>query len=204
MRCFATMLSIGFLLSVRVSFAEPVPAQLVKQTVDAAGGEAKLLRIFRIKEQLAVSSDPAAKGAPRTTVIEPPAHWWAGKRDRVTQEKEPAIFLVWAWTLGALVDPQSKLDTLPDGQEDGRATYGIRISGTINPAMDCFFDRETKRLVTILWRGDKHLFSDWREVDGTRYPAKCVGYKVATGKPWYRTEILELERLKERPADVQP
>ena len=79
-----------------------------------------------------------------------------------------------------------------------------RISGTINPAMDCYFDRETKQLTTILWRGDKHVFSEWRDVDGTRYPAKCVGYKVATGKPWYRTEILELERLKERPADVQP
>lgn len=28
---------------------------------------------------------------------------------------------------------------------------------------------------------------------------RCVGYNKATGKPWYFTEIVELERLKELP-----
>jgi hypothetical protein len=35
------------------------------------------------------------------------------------------------------------------------------------------------------------------------YASKCVGYKLATGKRWYHTEILELERLKELPAGLE-
>jgi hypothetical protein len=30
-----------------------------------------------------------------------------------------------------------------------------------------------------------------------------VGYKKASGKPWYFTEIVELERLKELPAGLK-
>ncbi len=179
--------------------AEAVPKSVVQETVAAVGGEEKLLKLFRMKEVLSVSSDPEKKGSPRTSVLEPPAHWWLGKKDRVTQEKEPATFLVWGWTLGALVDPKSTLETLPDAKVGDRPVYGISISGTITPAMKCYFDRETKRLASIEWRSDRHEFSDWRQVDGTWYPAKCVGYKLADNKRWYGTEIVEIERLTELP-----
>jgi hypothetical protein len=198
------LLSIVALFSVvsSVAFAEAVPKAVVQETVAAVGGEEKLLKLFRMKEILSVSSDPEKKGSPRTSVLEPPAHWWLGKKDRVTQDKEPATFLVWGWTLGALTDPKSMLETLPDAKVGDRAVYGISISGTITPAMKCYFDKETKRLATIEWRSDRHEFSDWRQVDGTWYPAKCVGYKLASNMRWYGTEIVEIERLKELPADL--
>ncbi len=176
--------------------------QLVEQVVSAGGGEAKLLKLFRLKERLAVSSDPNAPGNERVSVLEPPKHWWIGKNDRVTKEKEPATFLVWGWTLNALVDDKSKLEPLDPVTINDQPAFGIRVSETITPPMDLYFDTETKRLARIEWRTDRHEFSDWKEADGASYASKCVGYKLATGKPWYRTEILELERLQGLPAGL--
>ncbi len=37
-----------------------------------------------------------------------------------------------------------------------------------------------------------------------KYPAKCIGYKKKNdGKPWYFSEILKLERLKELPKGLK-
>jgi hypothetical protein len=181
--------------------AEPDPAALVKQVVAAAGGEDKLLKLFRIREQLNVSSDPAKKGSLRVSVLEPPKYWWLGKKERVKDEREPATFLVWAWTLGALTDPASKLEAIPEILEADRPAFGLRVSGSINPPLDIYFDKAESRLVRIDWRTDIHRFSDWKEHDGVKYPAKCIGTKKATGKPWYFSEILEVERLKELPPE---
>lgn len=178
---------------------EPVSPELVKETVAAVGGEAKLLRLFRMKELLALGADPEKKGTPRTSVVEPPEHWWQGTKDRVVVDKEPAVKLIWAWTLAAIVDPKSKLETLPDAKVEDRPVYGIRVSETITPPMDLYFDRETKRLASIEWRADRHVFSDWRTYDGVQYPARCVGYKLKEGNRWYGTEIVEIERLSELP-----
>lgn len=182
--------------------AEPAVAERVKKVVAAAGGPNKLLKLFQIKERLAVSSDPAAKGAERVSVLEPPGHWWLGKTDRVKEQKEPAIFLVWVWTLGALVEPRSKLEAIPDARIEDRPAYGIRVSETIKPPLDAYFDAQTHRLLAIDWRGDRHIFSDWKEADGAGFPAKVVGYKKASGQRWYHTEILELQRLQELPAGL--
>lgn len=181
---------------------EPSAPQLIDEVVTAAGGKEKLLTLLRIKERLNVSSDPEKKGNERVSVLEPPAHWWLGTRDRVKQDKEPATFLVWAWTLGALVDPKSKVETVPDITEDDQPAFGLRVAGTIDPPLDLYFNQADNRLVRIDWRSDIHRFSDWKEHDGAHYPAKCIGYKKASGKPWYFTEILELERLKELPAGL--
>ena len=175
---------------------------LVEQIVSVGGGEAKLLKLFRMKERLAVFSDPAAKGSERVSVLEPPGHWWLGKNDRVKNDKEPATFLVWGWTLNALVEEKSKLESLADIAIDDKPAYGIRISETITPPMDLYFHKESKRLARIQWRTDRHEFSDWKVADGAWYASKCIGYKLATGKRWYHTEILELERLKELPAGL--
>ncbi len=152
-----------------------------------------------MRERLNVTSNPDAKGSERTSVLEPPTYWWLGKRDRVKEDKEPATFLVWAWTLGAVTDSNSKVELLPELTEADQPCLGLRVSGTINPAMDLYFDKATNHLVRIDWRADIHRFSDWRDHDGVKYPAKCVGYKKASGKPWYFTEILELTRLSELP-----
>ena len=177
--------------------ADPDPKDVVKKAVAAVGGEDKLLKLFRIKERLNVSSDPDKKGNERVSVLEPPKYWWVGKRERVKEEKEPATFLVWAWTLGALTDAKSKLAAVPELKDGDKALVGVRVSGTIDPPMELYFDKETHKLVRIDWRADIHRFSEWKEHDGAKYPSKFVGYKKATGKPWYFTEILELERLKE-------
>lgn len=190
-------------LPLAVGAAEPGPKELVQAVVTEVGGEAKLLKLFRIKERLNVSSDPDKKGSERVSICEPPTYWWVGKRERVREDKEPATFLVWAWTLGALTDPKSKIEPVPDIKENDQPAFGLKVSGTIDPPLELYFDQKSKRLVRIDWRSDIHRFSDWKDHDGVKYPAKCVGYKKATGKPWYFTEILEIERLNELPAGLQ-
>lgn len=183
-----------------VPAADPEPADLVKKVVTATGGEDKLLKLLRIKERLILGADPKAKGFERVSVLEPPTYWWVGKKERV---KEPATFLVWAWTLGAVTDKKSKLEVLKEITDNDKPLFGLRVSGTITPAMDVYFDKATNLLVRIDWRADIHRFSEWKEHDGVKYPAKCVGYKKATGKEWYFTEITELERLKELPPEYK-
>lgn len=186
--------------------ADPDPSTLVKQAIAAAGGDEKLLKLFRSRETVNVSSDPEKKVPERVSVYEPPTHWWNGKNERVKDEKkpdEPAIFLVWAWTLGMLTDPATQLEIIPEVVESDKPSVGLRVSGTVTPPMDLYFDKADSRLVRIDWRSDIHRFSEWKEHDGVKYPAKCVGYKKATGKPWYYSEILELERLKELPEGLK-
>lgn len=202
LRANLSLLLVVLAFATKAFSAEP-PRELVQATIEAAGGEPKLLKLFRMKERLAVSSDEKAKGNERVSILEPPAHWWLGKNDRVKNDKEPATFLVWGWTLNALVDEKSKLESLDEITINDKPAYGIRVSETVTPPMDLYFDKESKRLTQIRWRTDRHEFSDWKEADGAWYASKCVGYKLATGKRWYHTEILELERLKELPAGLE-
>lgn len=169
---------------------------VVQKAVEAVGGEAKLLSLFEMQESLNVSSDATKKGSIRVSVLEPPDYWWVGKAERA---KEPAKMLVWAWTLRALLDPKSKIETLPEIVEADKPAIGLRVSETISPAMDLYFDKTSHLLVRIDWRADIHRFSDWKETDGVKYPAKAIGYRKSTEKPWYFSEILELKRLTELP-----
>jgi hypothetical protein len=174
----------------------------VKQVITAAGGEDKLLQLFRTRETVNVSSDPEKKVPERVSVYEPPKYWWTGKNERVKDEQkpdEPAIFLVRAWTLELLTNPASKLEVIPDVVESDKPAFGLRVSGTVSPAMDLYFDKGESRLVRIDWRCDILRFIDLKQHDGVKYPAKCAGYKKATVKPWYFSEIIELERLTELP-----
>jgi hypothetical protein len=186
--------------------SDPDTDVIMKKVLDAVGGEGKLLCLFRTRETVNVSSDPAKKVAERVSVYEPPKYWWTGKNERVKDEAkpdEPATFLVWAWTLGILSDPASKLELIPDIVETNKAAIGLRVSGSVTPPMDIYFDKAESRLVRIDWRSDIHRFSDWKEVDGVKYPAKCIGFKKNTEKPWYFSEIIELERLNDLPGELK-
>jgi hypothetical protein len=186
--------------------SDPDTGTIIKKVIDAVGGEGKLLRLFRTRETVNVSSDPEKKVAERVSVYEPPKYWWTGKNERVkdeTKPDEPATFLVWAWTLGILTDPASKLELIPDIVESNKAAIGLRVSGKVTPPMDIYFDKTENRIVRIDWRSDIHRFSDWKEVDGVKYPAKCIGYKKNTEKPWYFSEIIELERLNDLPGELK-
>jgi hypothetical protein len=186
--------------------SDPDTGTIVKKVFDAVGGEAKLLRLFRARETVNVSSDPDKKAPERVSVYEPPKYWWTGKNERVKDEAkpdEPAIFLVWAWTLGILNDPATKLEVIPEIVESNKPAIGLRVSGSVTPPMDIYFDKDESRLVRIDWRSDIHRFSDWKEVDGVKYPAKCIGFKKNSDKPWYFSEIVELERLNDLPADLK-
>ena len=46
-------------------------------------------------------------------------------------------------------------------------------------------------------------YSTLLKFDGAKYPAKCVGYKKSTGKPWYFTEVLEVQRLEKLPEGLE-
>lgn len=181
------------------ALAESPAPDLIRGILDAAGGEGKILRLFRFKETLVVG-----KGRPvtRESIAQPPEHWWVGKRDRVLEESEPAAFLVWAWTLAPLLDAQSKLELVPGTQHEDQPALGIRVSGRTEKPMVLVFDAGTKRLLRVDWRGDRNVFSDWRQHDGVWYAARVAGFKP-DGRQWYHTELLEVERLAELPAHLQ-
>ncbi|MGE3778750.1 MAG: hypothetical protein AB7F89_16320 [Pirellulaceae bacterium] len=174
---------------------------MVEQAVKAAGGQDNLLHRFTIQERLNVSKDLEKPGNPRESVFDGHERWWyrSGKGAWQKKKDEPATKLVWAWTLEAFTDPETKVETITDIEDDGKALAGLRLSQSITPAMDVYFDKETLRLVRIDWRSDIHRFSEWKQQDHVWYPARCVGFKKNTGKPWYVSEIVELHRIDTLP-----
>lgn len=200
-------------LTAPVWTAEPQPKELVDKAVGAVGGADKLLKLFQMRERLVLGAtippavDPAEKGG-RVSVVEAPEHWWIGKKER---GDEPAKFLVHGWSLNILVDPKSKLEVLPETTVDGKAVVGLRVSETVTPPLELYFDAKEHRLVAIDWRQDRHIFSEWKKTDdGLSYPSRAVGIKFADAKKktlakaqWYQTDILELKRLKELPEGLK-
>ena len=174
---------------------------LAAKAIEAAGGEAKLLRVFRMKERF--NSGPAladpAKASTRESILEAPQYWWLNGKDR---DGEPAKFDVWAWTLVALTDLKTAMETIPGVEENGKTTLALRLTGSIDPAMDLHFDPETHRLVRMDWSNDIYRFSEWRTHDDFGYQAKTVMHKRKTNEPWFHHEILEIERLTIAPASL--
>lgn len=185
--------------------AEPLPgadaaADLARKIVAAHGGPEKLLRTFRFFETYLLAG--REKGTDRTSVIQPPGLWYVGKRERVSQENKGGVCHdVWMWTLGPLVDSKTKLELLPDAAVEGKAARVLKLSGTVEPAMNVSFDAATHDLLKIDWKGEQFTFSAPIEVDGTRVPSKCV-LIGKTGKERMRTELKKVERLPDLPADL--
>lgn len=178
----------------------PAPEKLVDAAFQATGGKDKVLTLFSMKEQLILGPDGKKKGSPRSSVLEPPNYWWLGGKDRAG---EPAKLLVWVWTLGAFADAKSKLAAVPE-LRDGEATLvGLELTGSVDPAMKVYFDKKTGLIARIDWKGSLHRFSEWKELDGLKYPSRTIGSYAAGDKPWYQTDITEIVRLKELPEGLK-
>lgn len=179
---------------------DPAPPPLVEKALAAVGGKDKLLKIFRIKEIFHFGSTPEpAEGKKRSTresILSQPDKWWINKKERGT---EPAKDDVRAWSLDLLVDPKSKIEAIPDLTDEGKTCSGLQISGSIEPPMKCYFDKETNLLHRLDWRTDFYRFSDWKEHDGLKYASKTIIFKLKDNKPWFFHEVTELERLATLP-----
>ena len=170
--------------------------QLVAEVIAAAGGEEALLKLFRMEERYNSGKERVSPGTSRVSVVEPPTSWWIGTKERGT---EPAKITTWAWTLGVLNDPKSKLELLPELTDGEKPLTGLRVTESVDPAIDMYFDKSTYELVRVDWRNDIYRFSEWKDFDGTRYPAKCAMFRRNSGEPWFFHEIVAIERLKELP-----
>lgn len=202
---FAVMLAA--IASLNASYADDSSAspaspemKLVSRVIAAAGGDDKLLTLFRMEERYNAGKEAVTPGTPRVSVVEPPKSWWIGTKERGT---EPAKTTAWAWTLGVLKDHRSKLELLPDMTDNEKSLSGLRITESVDPALDMYFDKENYELVRVDWRNDIYRFSDWKDFDGTKYPAKCAMFRRNSGEPWFFHEILTIERLQELPEGLQ-
>lgn len=199
MRCLLIPL-FTFLISIP-AFGESVdPKLVIAKVVAVVGGEEKLLKIFRIGEIFHFGDKPEPpEGKNRSTresVLEMPDGWWLKGAER---GDEPAKYDVWAWTLGILIDPASKVELATDFTDEGVDCFGLKVSGSITPEMTLFFNKQTSLLKRIDWRSDYYRFSDWKEHDGVKYAAKSVLFKIKDDKPWFFHEITSIERLAALP-----
>lgn len=168
--------------------------------IAAAGGDGALLTLFRMHERYNAGKERAVPGTARVSVVAPPESWWIGTAERGA---EPAKTVAWAWTLGVLRDARSRLAVLPDVTDDGRPLAGLRVTGSVEPALDMYFDKATHELVRVDWRNDIYRFSEWQtSPDGARYPARCAMFRRNSGDPWFFHEIVSIERLAELPAGL--
>lgn len=183
----------------------PEARALIQQAVKAAGGADKLLGYFTFKDRVLIGEKDTGFGAKRESVMDAPRHWWLKAQVGYSERKdEPARFLVWAWTLRALTDAASTIEKIPDVKDGETELWGLRVSGSVTPAMELYFARTNDLLARIDWRKDIHRFSDWKATaGGFKYPARVVGYKAATGKVWYFDDVTEVTPLKELPEKIQ-
>lgn len=191
---------------------EPNPRELVAQVLETAGGEEKLLRLFRLRERVLVTKTPAEpvtqdeKGN-RTSVVEVSGDWWIGKAKR---DKDKVRVLCWAWSLRLLLDPQSTIQSCHDITVNGKPAFGLRVTKSVKVPIDLFFDPESKRLVAIDYDDTRHIFSEWKNTaDGHHYPSHVVGFRFTNrdagtlaSNQWYQTDILELVPLNELPIEL--
>ena len=208
-------LAITFLscLSYAAHAGETDPQELVAQVLDTAGGEEKLLKLFRLRERLLVTKTPAEpvtqdeKGN-RTSVVEVSGDWWIGKAKR---DKDKVRVLCWAWSLRLLLDPKSTIQSCHDITVNGKPAFGLRVTESVKAPIDLFFDAESRRLVAIDYDDSRHVFSEWKKTpDGHQYPSHVVGFRFTSrdagtlaSSQWYQTDILELTPLDELPTELK-
>lgn len=179
---------------------------LVARALAAIGGPAVQLRWFTFKDRVLLGATDTGFGAKRESVMDAPAHWWLKTPAGYSERKdEPAVFLVWAWTLRALTDAGATVDVVPAVKDGETELWGLRVSGPVKPAMELYFAKGTDVLARIDWRSDIHRFTDWKtHASGVKYPARVVGHKKADNRIWYFDDVLEVTPLKELPEKLRP
>ena len=178
-------------------------AAYAREIVTSHGGAEKLLRVVKFSETYFLNGD-STKGTDRTSIIQPPKLWFVGKTERVEEENKGSVCRdVWMWTLGPLVDPATKLEAVPDIVIEGNPARGLSVSGSIEPGIRAYFDAATHDLVRIDWKEKQFHFSHPVAVDGTRVPSRCV-LIGKDGKEIIRTELRDIQRLAELPAELAP
>lgn len=193
--------------------AEGDVKKLVEQVVASAGGEEKLLKVFKFRERVLITSTPAApvtadeKGN-RTSVVQVAGEWWLGTTKR---GKDKVRVLAWAWTLQILLDPKSKIEAIEDSTINGKSVLGLRVTESIKEPIELYFDKDQKQLIAIDYTDTRHIFSDWKKTEGGfSYPTHAAGYRftnkatrTTSDKQWYQTDILELTPLPDVPAELK-
>lgn len=183
--------------------ADPKP--LVEKAIQTVGGKDKLLKIYRLKETFHFGETPeptaGKKRSLRDSILSQPDHWWINKKER---GPDPAKDDARAWSLDLLVDEKSRFELIPDIVDEGRKCVGLRITGSVTPAMSLYFDQETMLLRRLDWRSDFYRFSEWKEHDGLRYASRTIIFKVKSGKPWFFHDITELQKLAKLPEGLNP
>jgi hypothetical protein len=210
-----SFLVIAFLLflSCAACADETDPQKLVGQVLEAAGGEEKLLKLFRFRERVLVTKTPAEPVTPeekgnRTSVVEVSGDWWIGNAKR---DKDKVRVLCWAWSLRLLLDPQSTIQSCHDIAVNDKPAFGLRVTESVKVPIDLFFDMESKRLVAIDYDDTRHIFSEWKKTaDGHHFPSHVVGFRFTNrdagtlaSNQWYQTDILELTPLNELPIELK-
>jgi hypothetical protein len=187
------------------------PGAVVREVVKSAGGEDKLLNLFRFSERVLITSTvaPLKPGdkSNRTSTVEVGNRWWVGTAPR---DKDKVRVLCWAWSLRILLDPKAKIASLDEIRVGDRPAFGLRVTNAVQEPIDMYFDQETRRLVAIDYTDTRHVFSEWKKTDaGHSYPSHVAGFRFAdkdaktlAEKQWYQTDILELKPLTEVPAEL--
>lgn len=188
--------------------------KIVEDVVSAVGGEEKLLKLFRFRERVLITSTPAAPVAPdekenRTSVVQVSGNWWIGTTKR---DKDKVRVLCWAWSLRILLDPMPKVQMVPDITVADKPAFGLRVIESLKEPIELYFDKDSKRLVAIDYTDTRHIFSDWKKTtEGHPYPSHVTGFRFADratkklqDKQWYQTDILELTPLMDLPAELKP
>lgn len=192
---------------------EAEPKMLVEQVVEAAGGEEKLLKLFRFRERVLITSTPAApvttdEKENRTSVVQVGGDWWIGENKR---DKDKVRVLCYAWSLRLLLDPKSSVKRMADTIVAEKPAFGLRVSDSVQEPIDLLFDKESRRLVALDYTDTRHIFSEWKTTtEGHQYPSHVVGFRFANRsagmlneKQWYQTDILEPTTLTELPTKLK-
>lgn len=188
------------------------PSKRVQQVVAAAGGEEKLLKLFRFRERVLITSTPAAPVTPdekgnRSSVVEVSGKWWIGT---VPRDKDKVRVLCWAWSLRLLLDPKSKVVLIDDITVGDKPAFGLRVTESVKEPIDLYFDRGDKRLVAIDYTDTRHVFSQWKKTEeGSSYPSHVAGFRFVdraalklNDTQWYQTDIVELTPLRALPPEL--
>ena len=121
-------------------------------------------------------------------------------RDRLKEMKGEA-YVWWLATLAPLKKAGLTLALAPEIKVDGKPALGVKVSGLGEPDAKLYFDQGSGLLVKIERRAPEtgvlvnkeYYFSDFKDFDGVKLPAKEV--MIVNGRKWYEVKVLTYKFL---------